>query len=68
MDKNTVEQHDDLYRAAKNAIAAYMHHKFYEHHNGNRTTIAVIHAAADYCLKNATGIVDKAVAQLEKSA
>lgn len=63
-----VDEHDDLRRAARNAITAYMHHKFYEHHKGSSTTIAIIHAAADHCLRNATGIVDKAIAQLEKTA
>jgi hypothetical protein len=66
MNTNTSDQHEDLKRAAKNAIVAYMHHRFYEHHQGNTTSLRVIHAAADYCLNNAVGIVDKAISQLQE--
>ncbi len=59
---NIVDKHEDLRRQAHNAIAAYMHH------NGNSGTIRVIHAAADWCLNNAIGIVEKAAIQMEKKA
>lgn len=62
-------EHKDLQLAARNAVAAYMHHVFFDKTGKAPTTMsgAIIHAATEYCLKSAIQIIDKAVAQVEKS-
>ena len=55
----SIPLHDDLRRKARNAIVAYMHHMLYD--ATQKTAPGVLHAAAEHCLDNSWGIVDKAI-------
>lgn len=54
-------KHDDLRRQAKNAVAAYIHHLFFDATGAAPTgmTTAIIHGAAEYCLNSALNIANK---------
>lgn len=63
-------KHDDLRLQARNAVAAYMHHIFFDKTGASPTSMtgAIIHGATEYCLKSAMDIANKAIEQMEKRA